>query len=81
VANGGEVFWSVKEQELPTRQVQIRNKVHRPLGQASVRIFVANDRMNQVLIEHLDPAAWGAKPPGNTRTIAAIFTHMQNVRT
>jgi uncharacterized damage-inducible protein DinB len=46
--------------------------------------------MNQVLIEHLDPAAWRAKPPaeppanaraaGRTRTIAAIFTHMHNVR-
>jgi len=54
-------------------------------------MFAANDRMNQLLIEHLDPAAWiakpptakppTAKPPGNTRTIAAIFTHMHNVRT
>ncbi|MGB6945024.1 MAG: hypothetical protein WBE37_21680 [Bryobacteraceae bacterium] len=31
--------------------------------------------MNQMLIEHLDPAAWKAKPPGQVRTIAAIFTH------
>jgi uncharacterized damage-inducible protein DinB len=41
--------------------------------------------MNQILIEHLDPAAWAAKPTtakaGNVRTIAAIFTHMHNVRT
>src|SRR5258706_6593433 len=37
--------------------------------------------MNQVLIEHLDPSAWRAKPPGKVRTIAAIFTHMHNVRT
>src|ERR1039458_2935244 len=36
--------------------------------------------MNQILIEHLDPAAWRAKPPGKARTIAAIFTHMHNVR-
>jgi len=53
-------------------------------------IFLANDRMNQLLIEHLDPAAWTAKttakPSGkgprksNVRTIAAIFTHMHNVR-
>jgi uncharacterized damage-inducible protein DinB len=55
------------------------------LGRASVQIFAANDRMNQMLIEHLDPAAWRAKPPGPTRnttprTIAAIFTHMHNVR-
>ena len=63
------------------------------LGQAAARIFVANDRMNQILIEHLDPAAWKvklalstraegrARQVGNTRTIAAIFTHMHNVRT
>jgi uncharacterized damage-inducible protein DinB len=36
--------------------------------------------MNHVLIEHLDPIAWKAKPPGKCRTIAAIFTHMHNVR-
>ena len=39
--------------------------------------------MNQILIEHLDPLAWRAKAPGKARTrnIAAIFTHMHNVRT
>ena len=36
--------------------------------------------MNQILIQHLDPAAWRAEPPGRVRTIAAIFTHMHNVR-
>ena len=57
-------------------------KVHTQLGRAAVQIFAANDRMNQMLIEHLDPAAWRAKPPGKNkvRTIAAIFTHMHNVR-
>ena len=55
-------------------------KVHTQLGRAAVQIFAANDRMNQILIEHLDPAAWRAKPPGKARTIAAIFTHMHNVR-
>jgi uncharacterized damage-inducible protein DinB len=61
--------------------------VHTQLGRAAVQIsaaqiFLANDRMNQTLIEHLDPAAWRAKPPGKkrVRTIAAIFTHMHNVR-
>ena len=56
-------------------------KVRTQLGRTAVQIFAANDRINQVLIEHLDPAAWRAKPPGNVRTIAAIFTHMHNVRT
>jgi len=79
-------------------------KVHTQLGRAAVQIsaaqiFLANDRMNQILIEHLDPAAWGAKPPtakppakppgknpgknlgrNKVRPIAAIFTHMHNVR-
>ena len=50
------------------------------IGRAAVRVFAANERMNQSLIEHLEPAAWRAKPPGEVRTIAAIFTHMHNVR-
>ena len=55
-------------------------KVQTQLGRTAVQIFAANERMNQLLIEHLDAAAWRAKPPGNVRTIAAIFTHMHNVR-
>ena len=58
-----------------------RNKADTQLGQTAAKIFAANDRMNQMLIEHLDPAVWRAKPPGNVRTVAAIFTHMHNVRT
>ena len=49
--------------------------------ECATRIFTANERLNQLLIEHLDAAVWTAKPPGNLRTIAAIFTHMHNVRT
>jgi uncharacterized damage-inducible protein DinB len=56
-------------------------KVQTQPGRTSVRIFAANDRMNQLLIERLDPAVWGAKPPGKVRTIAAIFAHVHNVRT
>jgi uncharacterized damage-inducible protein DinB len=64
------------------RQHKIQTQqVHAQLAQAAVQIFAANDRINQILIEHLDPAAWKAKPPGGARTIAAIFTHMHNVRT
>jgi len=58
----------------------LQYKIDNQLGQAAARIFAANDRINQILIEHLEPAAWRAKPPGKTRTIAAIFTHMHNVR-
>ena len=53
---------------------------HAPFARAAVRIFAANERMNQILIEQLDPAAWTAKPPSGVRTIAAVFTHMHNMR-
>ena len=49
-------------------------------GQDAVRIVAANDRINRLLIEHLDPDAWTARPPGKVRTVAAIFTHVHNVR-
>ncbi len=55
-------------------------KVHTQPGSAAMQIFATNERINQLLIEHLDPSAWRAKPPGRVRTIAAIFTHMHNVR-
>ena len=47
---------------------------------SAAEIFLLNDRINHMLIEHLDPAAWRARPPGNVRNITAIFTHMHNVR-
>ena len=58
----------------------VQQKTQTEVGEAA-RIFAMNDRMNQMLIEHLAPEAWQAKPPGGVRTIAAIFTHMHNVRT
>jgi uncharacterized damage-inducible protein DinB len=37
--------------------------------------------MNQVLLAELDPGAWRAQPSGKrTRTIAAIFSHVHNIR-
>jgi len=43
--------------------------------------YAVNDRMNQLLLEHLDPRAWRARVPGGkARTIAAIFAHMHNIR-
>lgn len=55
-------------------------KIETDLGRAAVRVFAANDRMNQMVIEHLDPAVWRAAPPGKVRSIVAIFTHMHNMR-
>ena len=49
--------------------------------QALLESYTVNDRMNQLILEQLDPHAWQAKPPGrNARTIAAIFAHMHNIR-
>jgi uncharacterized damage-inducible protein DinB len=46
--------------------------------------FAANDAMNQLLIEHLDPRAWRARPPAlegrGGRTIGAIFAHLHACR-
>ena len=50
------------------------------LAPSAAQIWLASDRMTQLVIEHLDPALWQAKPRGNTRPIAAIATHMHNVR-
>jgi uncharacterized damage-inducible protein DinB len=57
-----------------------QHRVHAQLDGAAIQIFAVNERMNQVLIEGLDPAAWRATPPGKVRPIAAIFTHVHNVR-
>src|SRR5271168_1971021 len=49
--------------------------------QVMVESYAVNERMNQVLLEHLDPAAWRAQLPGSKgRTIAAIVAHVHNIR-
>jgi uncharacterized damage-inducible protein DinB len=53
----------------------------RDLRQGIEETHAANDCMNQLLLEHLDPRAWRAQLPGSKgRTIAAIFCHVHNVR-
>jgi uncharacterized damage-inducible protein DinB len=50
-------------------------------GRELAEVYLVNDRMNQIVLEHLDPRAWRAKLPGTrARTIAAIFSHVHNVR-
>jgi uncharacterized damage-inducible protein DinB len=50
-------------------------------SRALVESYAVNERMNQIVLEHLDPAAWGAKPPGSRgRSIAAVFFHVHNIR-
>lgn len=50
-------------------------------GMALVESYAVNERMNQVVLENLDPAAWRAKLSRDKgRTIAAIFAHVHNMR-
>jgi hypothetical protein len=42
--------------------------VARDLCQALVESYAVNDRMNQLVLEHLDPGAWRAKLPGSKGT-------------
>jgi uncharacterized damage-inducible protein DinB len=49
--------------------------------EALLESYTVSERMNQLILTHLDPKAWRAKPPGrNARAIVAIFTHMHNIR-
>jgi len=49
--------------------------------QALLETYVVSERMNQMVLDRLDPRAWTAKPAGrNRRTIPAIFAHMHHAR-
>jgi uncharacterized damage-inducible protein DinB len=49
--------------------------------EALLESYAVSEHMNQLILTHLDPKAWRAKPLGrNARTIAAIFSHMHNIR-
>jgi uncharacterized damage-inducible protein DinB len=51
------------------------------LGRALVEAFLTNERINQVLLDLLDPKLWRAQPPcSKRRNIATTFAHMHNVR-
>jgi len=49
------------------------------LARAVVQAAATNERLNQYMLEHLDERAWSMKPIDG-RTIAAIVSHMHNVR-
>lgn len=58
-----------------------RSRTRLDLAEALVESYLVGEQMNQLVLEDLDPNAWRAKPPGaRTRTIAAIFSHVHNVR-
>jgi uncharacterized damage-inducible protein DinB len=46
-----------------------------------IESYAVNEEMNQVVLAHLDGRAWRASLAGSkTRTIAAIFVHVHNIR-
>ena len=46
-----------------------------------VESYAVNERMNQILLDYLDPSAWRAQLPGTKgRTIAGIVAHVHNIR-
>ena len=48
---------------------------------ALLESYAVSERMNQIILSHLDAKAWRAKPSGrNARPIVAIFTHVHNIR-
>ncbi len=56
---------------------------HQPvdLGRALVEAFLTNERINQVLLDILNPDVWRAQPAcAKRRNIATTFAHMHNVR-
>lgn len=64
---------------MPDSHSEIDIEIRRGL----LETFVVNERMNQVVLEHLDPAAWRSRLAGSggkVRTIADIVAHMHNVR-
>jgi uncharacterized damage-inducible protein DinB len=69
------------------RPVPAKRRGRKPpvdLGRALREAFATGERMNQFLLERLEPGLWQASPPntkpGTGRTIAAIFAHLHNVR-
>jgi uncharacterized damage-inducible protein DinB len=48
------------------------------VSDALLRAYSASARVNQYLVEHVDPAVWRAKLPGARRTIAALVAHLHN---
>ena len=51
------------------------------LGTALVEAFLTNERINQVLLDLLDPGIWRQFPVSSKRrNIATTFAHMHNVR-
>ena len=73
------------ETAAPIKAPRVRGKPPIDFTSALLNAFATNERINQYLLEGLDPAAWNvaqldAAGKSKGRTIAAIVSHMHNVR-
>jgi len=71
-----------KSTATPPTTALLRNR-RKPvdLGRALVEAYLTNERINQVLLDFLDPKIWRAQPLcSKRRNIATTFAHMHNVR-
>ena len=51
------------------------------LSDALLNAYATNDKITRYLVENLSDEAWTAEPPGGKgRTVAAIVSHIHNVR-
>jgi hypothetical protein len=58
---------------MPTSRDEIRDVL--------IETFTVNDAMNQLLLAHLDPRAWRAKPPRSNRMKAARLRRSSRIFT
>jgi len=64
-----------------SRKLASQSDIDVDIRQVLVESYAVNERMNQIILEHLDPAAWRAQMAGSKgRTIAAIVVHVHNIR-
>jgi len=65
----------------PARAAPRDRKLPVDLGRALVEAFLTNERINQVLLDLLEPRIWRAFPASSPRrNIATSFAHIHNVR-
>ena len=65
----------------PSRPSSRRSREPVVLGRALTEAFLTNERVNQVLLDLLDPKIWRDFPPcSKRRNIATTFAHIHNVR-
>ncbi|MCC7014566.1 MAG: DinB family protein [Planctomycetes bacterium] len=78
-ANTGSSATASATPAAPARRARGKGPVD--LGSALVDALATSERINQYLLEHLEPSAWDTPAPvGKGRTIRGIVAHLHNVR-